>query len=64
MFIYREQYYLERETSADKMNLDAVKNKAEIMIAKHRNGPTANISLGFDGNTTTFFNYIPDMEAA
>ena len=71
MFIYREQYYLERETSADKMNdhewqmnLDAVKNKAEIMIAKHRNGPTANISLGFDGNTTTFFNYTSDMEAA
>lgn len=50
MFIYREEYY-------DKDN-PAVKNKAKIIIAKQRNGPTGEIELLFQGATTKFKNPI------
>lgn len=47
MFIYRD----------DKMNEDSEKpNIAEILIEKHRNGPTGQIELYFDENKTTFLN--------
>lgn len=68
MFIYREQYYLERTRPADdspeliswmekfgeKWMLS--KNKAEIIISKHRNGPIGNKFLMFNSNTTGFNN--------
>jgi replicative DNA helicase len=45
MFIHRE----------DKMNeLSDRKNIAEIMVEKHRNGPTGSIELFFDERKTTF----------
>ena len=48
MFIYRDEYY----------NRDDVENKgkAEIIIAKHRNGPVGNINLLFQSNITKFKN--------
>lgn len=48
MFIYRDEYY----------NRDEVENKgkAEIIIAKHRNGPIGNINLLFQANITKFKN--------
>lgn len=48
MFIYRDEYY----------NRDDVDNKgkAEIIIAKHRNGPVGNIELLFQSNITKFKN--------
>lgn len=48
MFIYRDEYY----------NRDNIENKgkAEIIIAKHRNGPTGNINLLFQSNITKFKN--------
>lgn len=48
MFIYREEYY-------DKENPN-VKNKAKIIIAKQRNGPTGEVELLFQGSTTKFKN--------
>ena len=48
MFIYREEYY-------DKENPN-VKNKAKIIIAKQRNGPTGEVELLFQGATTKFKN--------
>ena len=48
VFIHREEYY-EPENVENK-------GKATIMIAKHRNGPTANIDLLFQANITKFKN--------
>jgi len=50
MFLYREEYYLAREMpspNTDKYQLwiehmSKVKNMAEILVAKHRNGPIGN----------------------
>lgn len=50
MFIYREEYY-------DPENLDK-KGKAEIIVAKQRNGPVGNVELLFHGNITKFKNQI------
>lgn len=50
MFIYREEYY-------DKENPD-LKNKAQVIVAKQRNGPTGNFELLFQGSTTKFKNKI------
>ena len=48
MFIYRDEYY----------NKDDVNNKgkAEVIIAKHRNGPVGTVELLFQGNITKFKN--------
>jgi len=62
MFIYREAYYMERTKPMDgdpkcetwAKTMDEIKNKSEVIIAKHRNGPIGNITLSFDSNTTTF----------
>ena len=70
MFIYRESYYLQRNEptrGADetqdsyqkkhdswKERNEAVFNKAELIIAKQRNGPTGKIELYFDDKYTKF----------
>ena len=70
MFIYREQYYLERGEPARKpeeaeekfaqryadwqTRLDEVYNTAEIIVAKQRHGPVGSVKLFFDGNYTKF----------
>lgn len=50
MFIYREEYY-------DKENPE-LKNKAQIIVAKQRNGPTGSFELIFQGSTTKFKNKV------
>lgn len=54
MFLYREEYYLERELDDGDARLQAAKGKAELSIAKHRHGPTGTVHLRFDGPTTRF----------
>ncbi len=49
MFIYRDEVY--------NKNNDDVKGKAEVIIAKQRNGPTDTINLTFLGEYTRFENY-------
>ena len=49
MFIYRDEVY--------NKNNDDVKGKAEVIIAKQRNGPTGSIDLTFIGEFTRFENY-------
>ncbi|MBR1617016.1 replicative DNA helicase [bacterium] len=48
MFVHREEYY-------DKENPE-FKNKAQIVIAKQRNGPVGNVDLLFFGSYTKFKN--------
>jgi replicative DNA helicase len=47
LFIYREDRYNERT---------ARKNIADIIVAKHRNGPVGKVELYFDDNRATFCN--------
>jgi replicative DNA helicase len=54
MFVYREEYYLERGSDADRARLGSVKGLAEVHIAKQRHGPTGTAYLRFDGPTTRF----------
>ena len=65
MFIYREEYYLSRAEPAVedavkhdkwKADMDRAFNVAEVIIAKHRNGPIGNVKLQFDSNLTQFSN--------
>jgi replicative DNA helicase len=70
MFVFREQYYLERaeparraEESEEKFNTrtaewkkrcEEVWNTAEILVAKQRHGPVGSVHLFFDGQFTKF----------
>ena len=65
MFIYREEYYLARrqpEAGSEKHSewletLNKVHNLAEIIVAKHRNGPVGTVQLFYDGRYSLFKNY-------
>jgi len=56
MFIHREEYY-------DKENPEH-KNKAEIIIAKQRNGELGTINLGWRGEFTWFMDLNPEGKEA
>ena len=50
-FLYREEYYLKmlgREIPED------VKGRADIIVAKQRNGPTGNVPLAFMDKYASF----------
>lgn len=64
-FIYRDSYYLERkrpqENEVEKFNewktqMQDVSHKAEVIIAKQRNGPVGSVNLFFDAEFTRFGN--------
>jgi len=70
MFVYRDEYYLKqrepKETAFDqpdkyqaamdrwKQDMELAHNKADLIIAKQRHGPTGNIPLFFEGEFTRF----------
>ena len=62
MFVYREQYYLERSVPKEgtpehnewRESLDRCTGRAEVIIAKQRNGPIGTAMLRFDGTLTAF----------
>ena len=63
-FIYRPEYHLSQrepddENSQDHLKweneMDAVRGKAEFIIAKNRRGYTGKFKFGFDGQTYTFY---------
>lgn len=79
MFIFRQQYYLERaepqrrpEENDEKFverranwerNLEEVRNKAEVIVAKQRHGPTGKLDLSFMGEFTRFENLATSQDA-
>ena len=62
MFVYREAYYLEKleprpatvEHAEWQSKMNEVSNLAEIIIGKHRHGPTGNVMLEFEAMFTKF----------
>jgi replicative DNA helicase len=56
LFVYRDDYYREREAKADAgvHEMHVPTNIAEIIVAKNRHGPTGTAALKFDGKLTRF----------
>ena len=63
IFVYREEYYLREPPLGDadkhaawQAKMAECRNKAEVIVAKHRNGPVGTVGLRFDHQTTQFSN--------
>ncbi|GGE81324.1 replicative DNA helicase [Stappia taiwanensis] len=59
MFVFREEYYLAKAigneaTPEDMEKLERVRNRAEVIVAKQRHGPTGTANLHFQGEFTRF----------
>ena len=72
MFVFREEYYKEREKPSDS-DLDAMAKwqqvmeqchgKAEVILGKQRHGPIGTVELSFEGQFTRFGNLAKDRQA-
>lgn len=67
MFVFREEYYKEREKPGDhemeKMaawqdEMERLHGKAEVIIGKQRHGPIGTVELSFEGRFTRFGNLV------
>ncbi len=67
MFVFREEYYKEREKPGDheldKMaawqeEMEKVHGRAEVIIGKQRHGPIGTVELSFEGRFTRFGNLV------
>lgn len=65
MFVYREEYYAEREKPSDdrldemavwQERMEKLHGKAEVVIGKQRHGPIGTVELSFEGRFTRFGN--------
>jgi replicative DNA helicase len=72
MFVYRDEYYKEREKPGDheldKMAqwqavMEQVHGKAEVIIGKQRHGPIGSVELSFEGRFTRFGNLAKAWQA-
>ncbi|QEE35956.1 replicative DNA helicase [Octadecabacter sp. SW4] len=67
MFVYRGEYYKEREKPADheldkvavwQEEMDRLHGKAEVIIGKQRHGPIGTVELSFEAQFTRFGNLV------
>ena len=67
MFVFREEYYREREKPGDhdlegmakwQEIMEQVHGKAEVIIGKQRHGPIGHVELSFEGRFTRFGNLV------
>ena len=67
MFVYREEYYKEREKPGDhelekmaawQAEMDHLHGRAEVVIGKQRHGPIGHVELSFEGQFTRFGNLV------
>ena len=64
MFVYREEYYLERKEPSTgsedyqkwQETMSKIHNVAEVIVAKQRHGPIGKVNLHFEGAITKFSN--------
>jgi replicative DNA helicase len=63
MFIYREAYYLETKEPTDdpaewqkwREKMDRIHGLSDVLVEKHRHGPTAKVTLRFEKQFTRFY---------
>jgi replicative DNA helicase len=67
MFVFREEYYKEREKPGDhemekiakwQEEMERLHGKAEVIIGKQRHGPIGSVDLSFEGRFTRFGNLV------
>jgi len=58
MFVFREEHYMAHIEKSDPKFIEA-EGKAEIIIAKQRNGPTGNVKMAFVKEFARFENLAP-----
>ncbi|HSF90695.1 MAG TPA: replicative DNA helicase, partial [Paracoccaceae bacterium] len=67
MFVYREEYYKEREKPSDdkveammqwQEEMSRLHGRAEVVIGKQRHGPIGTVELSFEGQFTRFGNLV------
>jgi len=75
LFVYRENYYIQNEEPKETDNnytqekhdkweqkMKATKYRAEVIIGKHRHGPTGSVTLSWNGEFAQFGNFIRDEQ--
>ncbi|SDQ94964.1 replicative DNA helicase [Pseudovibrio sp. Tun.PSC04-5.I4] len=68
LFVYREEYYMGKkepqegtpESEEWKIQMEQIRGKAEVIIAKQRHGPTGIVDLQFQGEFTRFSDLADD----
>jgi len=72
MFVFREEYYKEREKPGDheldKMaiwqeEMERLHGRAEVVIGKQRHGPIGTVDLSFEGRYTRFGNIVKPWQS-
>ncbi len=71
MFVFREEYYVEREKPADdspnfvewQERMAKLHGKAEVIVGKQRHGPIGTVELSFESQFTRFGNLVKPWQA-
>ncbi|MEM1066416.1 MAG: replicative DNA helicase [Pseudomonadota bacterium] len=73
MFVYREEYYKERQKPGDheldkiaawQEEMERLHGRAEVIIGKQRHGPIGTVELSFEGRFTRFGNLVKPWQQA